>query len=91
MSSRPVSQHILGGGLVQIDAGNPTLQTQVASGYRAISCGGFDSADSWAQYVHCLSIQSADKPEGIKGKSVAPVARTPGASRDQSKVFGRWQ
>ncbi len=41
-------------------------------------CGGFDSADSWAQYVHCLSGQSADKPEVIKGKSAAPVARPQG-------------
>ena len=31
-------------------------------------CGGFDSADSWAQYVHCLSGQVADKPQVIHGK-----------------------
>lgn len=38
-------------------------------------CGGFDSADSWAQYVHCMSGQAADQPEEIKGKSAAPGAR----------------
>lgn len=32
-------------------------------------CGGFDSADSWAQYVHCLSGQAADKPQVIRGKA----------------------
>lgn len=36
-------------------------------------CGGFDSADSWAQYVHCLSGQTADKPQVIHGNA-------PGAS-----------
>lgn len=32
-------------------------------------CGGFDSADSWAQYVHCLSGQTADKPQVIHGNA----------------------
>lgn len=41
-------------------------------------CGGFDSADSWAQYVHCMSGQTADKPEVIKGKRAAPAARPQG-------------
>ena len=36
-------------------------------------CGGFDSADSWAQYVHCLSGQKADKPQELTAK--APRAR----------------
>lgn len=39
----------------------------------AHGCGGFDSADSWAQFVHCLSGQPADKPQVIKGK--APAAK----------------
>ena len=31
------------------------------------SCpGGFDSADSWAQYVHCLSNQTPDQPEPVR-------------------------
>jgi len=32
------------------------------------SCGGFDSADSWAQFVHCLSGQAPDKPTVIQGR-----------------------
>jgi hypothetical protein len=31
------------------------------------SCGGFDSADSWAHLVHCLSGQKADQPTSITG------------------------
>jgi hypothetical protein len=33
----------------------------------ATSCGGFDSADSWAHFVHCLSGQTPDKPTTITG------------------------
>ena len=46
----------------------------VAEGYCTyftcdIACpGGFDSADSWAQYVHCLSGQAADVPPPIVGR-----------------------
>lgn len=29
------------------------------------SKGAFESADSWANYVHCLSGQSPDKPDEI--------------------------
>jgi len=32
------------------------------------SCGGFDSADSWAQFVHCLSGQAPDQPTVIQGQ-----------------------
>lgn len=32
------------------------------------SCGGFDSADSWAQFVHCLSGQTPDQPTVIQGQ-----------------------
>jgi hypothetical protein len=35
----------------------------------ATSCGGFDSADSWAHFVHCLSSQKPDKPVTIKGRA----------------------
>lgn len=31
------------------------------------SCGGFNSADSWAQFIHCLSGQAADQPTVIRG------------------------
>ncbi len=31
------------------------------------SCGGFNSADSWAHFVHCLSGQAADRPQPILG------------------------
>jgi hypothetical protein len=31
------------------------------------SCGGFDSADSWAHFVHCLSGQVPDQPTVIQG------------------------
>lgn len=40
-------------------------------------CGGFDSADSWAQYVHCMSGQTADKPEVIKGMGAAHTGGKP--------------
>jgi hypothetical protein len=32
------------------------------------SCGGFDVADSWAHYIHCLSGQPAQEPEQITGE-----------------------
>ncbi len=35
------------------------------------SCGGFDSADSWAHFVHCLSGQKADQPTTITGHGAA--------------------
>ncbi len=47
------------------------------------SCpGGFDSADSWAQYVHCLTDQTPDEPEKVE---VKPGAQAPGSapSKDQ--------
>jgi hypothetical protein len=36
------------------------------------SCGGFDSADSWAQFVHCLSGQTPDKPQAITAPRPSP-------------------
>lgn len=33
------------------------------------SCGGFDAADSWAHFVHCLSGQEPDQPPPIQGRS----------------------
>jgi hypothetical protein len=32
------------------------------------SCGGFDSADSWTHFVHCLSGQTADQPTPVQGR-----------------------
>jgi hypothetical protein len=32
------------------------------------SCGGFDTADSWAQFVHCLSGRAPDQPIVIQGR-----------------------
>ena len=32
-------------------------------------CGGFDSADSWAHYVHCLSGEKADKPDSLGARA----------------------
>jgi hypothetical protein len=40
-------------------------------------CGGFDSADSWAQYVNCMSDQTADKPDVINAKGAAPAGGKP--------------
>lgn len=40
-------------------------------------CGGFDSADSWAQYVHCLSGRPADQPTVIRGRAPTPPGRAP--------------
>jgi len=35
--------------------------------------GSFGPADSWARYVHCVSDQSAEKPEVIKGKTLSSL------------------
>ena len=35
------------------------------------SCGGFESADSWAHFVHCLSGQTPDQPVVIQGRAPA--------------------
>jgi hypothetical protein len=37
----------------------------------ATSCGGFDSADYWAHFVHCLSDQKADQPTAVTGRRPA--------------------
>jgi hypothetical protein len=42
------------------------------------SCGGFDSADSWAQFVHCLSGQTPDQPPVVQGQ---PPAAPPGGAK----------
>jgi hypothetical protein len=39
------------------------------------SCGGFDSADSWAHFVHCLSGQAPDQPMTIQGRAPAGSQR----------------
>lgn len=46
------------------------------------SCGGFDSADSWAHFVHCLSSQTPDQPTTIKARAPAgnQVQAPPGGS-----------
>lgn len=55
----------------------------------ATSCGGFDSADSWAHFVHCLSGQKADKPTTITGHgSAGGQGQTP-ASTPQQGAGGR--
>ena len=41
------------------------------------SPGEFESADSWANYVHCLSRQSADEPEPGHGNPDAPAPSQP--------------
>jgi hypothetical protein len=41
------------------------------------SCGGFDSADSWAHFVHCLSGQTADQPPPITGRPGGGGGGTP--------------
>ena len=33
------------------------------------SPGAFEAADAWANYVHCLSGQTPDKPEEIRGSA----------------------
>ena len=38
------------------------------------SCGGFDTADSWAHFVNCLSGQPADQPEVIQVERNMPVS-----------------
>jgi hypothetical protein len=48
------------------------------------SPGEFESADSWANYVHCLSGQSPDQPMTITGgasKPNRPSAKKPGGSK----------
>lgn len=44
-------------------------------------CGGFDSADSWAQYVHCLSGAKADKPTAVTGRPPPTGGGTGGGGR----------
>jgi hypothetical protein len=36
-------------------------------------CGGFEAADSWAHYVHCLTHQQADRPTTITVPRRAPT------------------
>lgn len=43
----------------------------------ATSCGGFNSADSWGHYVHCLSGQAPDAPQVIVGTPGGTPAPTP--------------
>lgn len=38
------------------------------------SCGGFDSADSWAHFVHCLTDQAVDVPEAVEGRAPGGAA-----------------
>lgn len=47
------------------------------------SKGSFGSADSWANYVHCLSGQTPDKPEEIVGgsKGGKPSPKKPGGGK----------
>jgi len=45
--------------------------------------GGFDSADSWAQFVHCLSDQKPDKPDVVEGKG--PKAKSSGSRPGSEK------
>lgn len=33
------------------------------------TCGGFDVADSWSHFVHCMSGQTPDQPETVTGGS----------------------
>lgn len=35
----------------------------------AASCGGFDVADSWLHYVHCVTGQTPDTPDVIEGQA----------------------
>lgn len=50
------------------------------------SCGGFDSADSWAHFVHCLSNQAPDKPTTITGHAAAGhQAHAPGQGSGAGK------
>ena len=48
------------------------------------SCGGFESADSWAQYVHCLSNQTPDQPEAIEAPS--PGAAKARAEKEKARA-----
>ena len=41
------------------------------------SCGGFDSADSWAHFVNCLSGEPADLPERLPTPEDDPMRRSP--------------
>ena len=50
--------------------------------------GGFDSADSWAHFVHCLSDQTPDRPDIIEGMGATagpsgsrPTPDRPGGAR----------
>jgi hypothetical protein len=49
----------------------------------ASTCGGFDSADSWAHFVHCLSDQKPDEPEVFKPRK--SKGKKPPAGRSGEK------
>jgi hypothetical protein len=53
------------------------------------SCGGFDSADSWAHYVHCLSGQTPDVPITITGTPGGSGGQQGGQQGGQSGGGGR--
>jgi len=57
----------------------------------ATPCGNFDSADSWAHFVHCLSGQTPDKPTTITGHASpgGGQGQTPASPPHQSSGAGR--
>ncbi|HEX3717785.1 MAG TPA: DUF4157 domain-containing protein [Verrucomicrobiae bacterium] len=50
------------------------------------SCGGFDSADSWAQFVHCLSGQMPDTPTTITAPAGGGQKGQPSGQKGQTPV-----
>jgi hypothetical protein len=55
--------------------GNANLGEQYFPVFDCDSKGAFESADSWANYVHCLSGQTPDQPIAITGRR--PPANPP--------------
>jgi hypothetical protein len=45
--------------------GKADVEEQYFPVFDCTSAGSFESADSWANYVHCLSGETPDKPEEI--------------------------
>ncbi|MET0309934.1 MAG: DUF4157 domain-containing protein [Sphingomonas sp.] len=66
--------------------GNADVGEQYFMTFDCDQKGSFDAADSWANYVHCMSGQTPDKPEAIQGK---PGGSTPGGAAPGAAPGGK--
>jgi hypothetical protein len=71
--------------------GNANLGEQYFPVFDCDSKGAFESADSWANYVHCLSGQKPDQPIAITGQRppANPPANPPASNAPRNHPGGR--